>query len=726
MAISRGPSSEPSFRISATVLQQLTRRYRLALGLVALASVAAYGGLHYLSAFERYEAPIRSAVSRQELLAQQTTLLALRAMRTESRAERESLSSQLRGARDLLEAAQHGLRYGDPEQGLPGHPSEMIRRLYDEAPTHLSLRVDHHVRAIDAFLTRPEAPPAEVIGYFHSEQPTQLLTMLMALAGAHEAEGAARGRTVERVETLLLMLTLILLALEALLVFEPMVVRLGLQIARAEAERSNAVEREARLREVLAATDDALILVSPEGRVEPGWSTQAESWFPQIRARRLISDLLFVARSDRELFMLTFEQLRGGLLPDELAIEQMPSRARVGQREFALSYRPVREGRSKGSVLLVIRDITARLERDEANRRAVELQTIITHLIRDRHGFTASMSEARECFDELEKRTPETRVLLRELHTLKGNLSMLGFRAVSERIHVLEGDAGILPAHEVDARLRELGSMWRDAIQEIEGLIGAQRENMIGIYPPEYDALLSRVDDGIGQHELVTMLRRWRFEPVRPQLERLAYQAERVAAALGKEVEVVVDDPFVRFDMARVKGLWSALGHIVRNAVDHGIEPAELREQRGKARCARLTLSCRRAASRIELRIADDGGGVDVAKLREKASAMGLGAELPLEDLLFADGLSSRASSSEFSGRGVGLPAVREVVQALGATLEVETRVEVGTAFVVGIPEELVMTGAEMARSASDISLVRPLPSTLGEHLNRVVVGERR
>ena len=133
--------------------------------------------------------------------------------------------------------------------------------------------------------------------------------------------------------------------------------------------------------------------------------------------------------------------------------------------------------------------------------------------------------------------------------------------------------------------------------------------------------------------------------------------------------------------------MWSALTHITRNAVDHGLLPKE-------ERTGQLELEARSAGGELVLTFADNGRGVDWDKVRERAAATGLPSSTreDLEQALFAVGLTTRDDVSELSGRGVGMAAVKEAVESLGGTIRVRSERNAGTTVELRFPEAVVKT----------------------------------
>jgi two-component system chemotaxis sensor kinase CheA len=174
-----------------------------------------------------------------------------------------------------------------------------------------------------------------------------------------------------------------------------------------------------------------------------------------------------------------------------------------------------------------------------------------------------------------------------------------------------------------------------------------------------------------------------KHEPAALRLRRVADQAKGLARRLRKDdLEVRIEAaPDVRFDPERWAPFWSAAVHVVRNALSHGIEPAEERVAAGKPPHGRLKLAVARAPKLLTIEISDDGRGIDWVRVREKAIALGLphANEADLVEALFCDGLSTAESLTDLAGRGVGMAAVRDAARVLGGRVGVTSTRGSGT-----------------------------------------------
>jgi cytochrome b561/signal transduction histidine kinase len=169
--------------------------------------------------------------------------------------------------------------------------------------------------------------------------------------------------------------------------------------------------------------------------------------------------------------------------------------------------------------------------------------------------------------------------------------------------------------------------------------------------------------------------------------------APALAMRLGKELEsVIVEGDDIPLSPERHGAFLRSLVHVIRNAVDHGIETPEVRLDAGKQSAGSIRCVVRDRGDVFEIHVADDGGGIDRALLESKLIAQGERKadveRLTLSEMVFREGLSSRQAASQLSGRGVGLSAVKAELDRLGGEIVVETELGLGTAFTFILPRE--------------------------------------
>jgi two-component system chemotaxis sensor kinase CheA len=170
-----------------------------------------------------------------------------------------------------------------------------------------------------------------------------------------------------------------------------------------------------------------------------------------------------------------------------------------------------------------------------------------------------------------------------------------------------------------------------------------------------------------------------------------------VSLELGKAIELEIHGADTELDKTIVEKLADPLMHIVRNSIDHGIEPVEVRRVRGKADAGTLVLQASHESGSIVIEVSDDGGGLDKDKILAKAIERGLVKEdAELDDqaainLIFEPGFSTAETVSSLSGRGVGMDVVRRNIEDLRGTIEVETEPGLGTTMRLRLPLTLAI-----------------------------------
>lgn len=201
-----------------------------------------------------------------------------------------------------------------------------------------------------------------------------------------------------------------------------------------------------------------------------------------------------------------------------------------------------------------------------------------------------------------------------------------------------------------------------------------------------------------------------RMVPLAETYRRLPRVVREVATQVGKMADLVVDGSEIEADKSIVDGLYDPLLHIIRNAVDHGIEPPQAREKAGKPPHGRIAITTRQRGHRIEVDIADDGTGIDVERIRELAVSRGLlssdeAGQLDddhIHEILFRSGFSTSADVTEISGRGVGMDVVRVWVEQLGGRVSLSSDPGRGTTVSLSLPTTFAMTKVMVVDAAGD------------------------
>ncbi|WP_242148625.1 chemotaxis protein CheA [Sphingomonas sp. BAUL-RG-20F-R05-02] len=209
-----------------------------------------------------------------------------------------------------------------------------------------------------------------------------------------------------------------------------------------------------------------------------------------------------------------------------------------------------------------------------------------------------------------------------------------------------------------------------------------------------------------------------RAQPLRQSFSRVPRMLRDLCAETSKRVALEISGENTEVDKSVIEKIGDPLTHMIRNAVDHGIERCADRIAAGKPAEGRLTLSAEQRGARIIIRVRDDGRGIDRARVLAKAIEMGLVApdavltDEEIDQLICAPGFSTAEKVSNISGRGVGMDVVRSNVEALGGRIEIESEPGVGTVFTMILPLTLAILDGMIIRLAGQ-RYVLPLASVV-------------
>lgn len=209
-----------------------------------------------------------------------------------------------------------------------------------------------------------------------------------------------------------------------------------------------------------------------------------------------------------------------------------------------------------------------------------------------------------------------------------------------------------------------------------------------------------------------------RAQPVKPLFQRMLRIAREAAEATGKEVHLMTEGEGTEVDKIVVERLADPLTHMIRNAIDHGIETPEARMAVNKPQAGTLRLTASQRSGSIVIEIIDDGAGLNRKRIKEIAQSKGLIAEdvvlsdQEIDHLLFAPGFSTATVVTNLSGRGVGMDVVKTAISALGGRIAISSAASVGTTFSITLPLTLaVMDG--MIIHVGGQTMVMPITSIL-------------
>jgi two-component system chemotaxis sensor kinase CheA len=227
-----------------------------------------------------------------------------------------------------------------------------------------------------------------------------------------------------------------------------------------------------------------------------------------------------------------------------------------------------------------------------------------------------------------------------------------------------------------------------------------------GALPPDMCPGLINGLETLSQHlrELQEGVMAIRTQPVKSVFSRMPRLVRELSAQLGKEARLYITGEGTEIDKTVIEQLADPLTHLLRNAIDHGIEKPEIRVAQGKPPQGSIHLSAEHRSGRIVIEVSDDGRGIDRERVLARARQRGLVAaddtpsEETIDNLIFLPGFSTAEVVSNVSGRGVGMDVVRRNIQALGGRISLQSRFGAGSRFLLSLPLTLaIMDGMIVA-----------------------------
>jgi hypothetical protein len=481
-------------------------------------------------------------------------------------------------------------------------------------------------------------------------------------------------------------------------------------VARAEMAESAALaqaQQHQRVRLLLDHIRQGVLSVDAQGLVQGEFSRASVQMFGGEPAGLALGNLLFPsddARSQQVHELLADAVNERDARRQALYLSLLPRQVTLRSSHLQLDYIPMQSG-----VLVAASDISGQVELQQRVAREQRRLEMLVSAVTDSESFFTSV----DAFAEFAQAGAEAwqgqpvAPLYRTLHTFKGNLDQLGFHHLPEALHRAEDH---LRGHDreplVDPYLAlAFDPDWQALLQQdlapIEAALGAEFVAQRGVVALRADQAqwVETLAAFYRQHHPDAPVEVQRLEQIRHihlNRELSAHDAmiQRVAHALGKQVlPLRVSGDEIWLDPDRHRPLLQSLVHLLRNAIDHGIEDPDTRLAAGKPEAGCIECQLQRqdgpSGSGWTLTIRDDGAGINEAALRLRAL------DLPhidaqgatLEELVFSEGLSSRAQVTALSGRGVGMAAVRAAVLALGGRIGVSSRPAAQTVVTLSVPD---------------------------------------
>lgn len=718
-------------------LDRTTISYILALGLIGILAI----GTHVMvdTVVERMEsgAEVVNLSGRQRMLSQRIAGFAQRLSDESSEESGADIAPKMRRAVDLMDQSHQALI--GRLNGDSALDSADVRAIYFSMPHRLDQRVRGFVEQARRYLALPpsDRSGSELLALIEEAAEQPLLHSLDQAVQQYQIDSETRVRDLRRVLFVMLGLMLLALVAEAIWIFRPLIRRLVEANRDLNGALTEVEDRRSQVSLLLDNSGQGFFSFGSNLRVDAEASQACRILLGRAPDGESAEILLFPDQPEtQELFRSVMATVFAEGDPDraEMMLSLLPERLDIGDFVLRLECRLI----AAAKVMVVLTDLTEEAALSEKIVLERKQSEMIVAAVVERNDFALAIEEFRTFVDFVQDASDSEAfdaatldTIFRRAHTCKGVLSQFGFPAAAQALHDVEDSL-------VTARTR-LKDLDTDAKSEPEIVTAAMDALDVEHLIARFESDLSIVSDALGPefiafggataippdmvHALANLadrlLKREPLDLTDNAVTDLLARTSRLAKvslagvlrgydrivqdlAIGSEKHaepVTVSGPDIWVDLERYGGFLRSLVHVFRNTVAHGIETVEERQEVGKPEAGRIVCALALKDETIRISISDDGRGIDIASMRER-----LGEALTetwSDDQviagIFEDGVSTTVEVDTTSGRGVGLPAVKEMVIELGGKIGVETSIGKGTTFLIELPvsSDMIVDHAE-------------------------------
>ncbi len=475
-------------------------------------------------------------------------------------------------------------------------------------------------------------------------------------------------------------------------------------------------ERTAAIKDLLDNTGQGFLSFAKDYIVQRYTSKAVTEFFVKPIENENALQLLFSDDMKKRQEVLDLVFARDGHL--EMIAALLPPELEKDGRVYQIDYHwiPARE-RLDGRIMIVLTDITRQRGLEQQLKADEERNRMIVKIAVDRHGFIGFLNEIKRCLGEMKTsldKPPgeiDSDLLFRHCHTIKGRLASYVFEEEAAKAHTME--SRLEPLRNGDNLISEnLASTLIRETEELEDSLNRTLQSLEHVVPRELieasgqnyyripdskmillNKALSKLSDP--DPELINAANNLRKQPLRNILKKFANDGVELAERTNKSLKVTLKGEETEIVHDRFKPFFTSLVHLIRNAVDHGIEEPSTGTMLGKPESGELQVEAVIQGDDLIVKISDDGAGIDPKVIKSKALEKGLISRDETEKLsddevrrlIFCPGFSTSEAVSDLSGRGEGMDAVAVEVEALEGNIEISSKIDEGTRFIIKLPQ---------------------------------------
>lgn len=451
-------------------------------------------------------------------------------------------------------------------------------------------------------------------------------------------------------------------------------------------------ERTRELETILDNVSSAFLLINNSGMILPGFTASCNKLFGiNLKHDTNICDYLQLNSRSTQTFLCMVDQVFDDLLPQSVSLDQIPKHYTINDKILELVPSAIRNSQNQViSILFTVNDITQLRHTEREN----DINRLLIKIIKNKFSFETFIKETKNLLDASYNSMP---TLQRNLHTIKGNMGLYGLTDMAQIVDELEET--ILKNKTFDAtQIKRIEKMLQSFLIEHYDIIQVEwdtkslekyvisQEELVNS-----EQLLSKVNSlEIMKKRITQTFLLFRSRPVKELLGPINEVVTRLASVERKKIIFKIINGHIKVIPELFTSIISNLMHLIRNAIVHGIE----RNRKNKSAKGEISLTFFEFAQGWQIKISDDGQGIDPLQIKKVAIEKNLypkGKVEPLSEqdiinLIFLPGLTTMTKSTVIAGKGIGMDSVKMAIEQLNGNIKIATAVGSGTTFTINIP----------------------------------------
>ena len=465
-----------------------------------------------------------------------------------------------------------------------------------------------------------------------------------------------------------------------------------------------------RIKSLVENLEQGFMTMDKNGVIQEGATKITKDFFNINPVDKKLSEVLNLKDEKKEIFNKWMKNIYKGILSFRDLRGLGPQSFELNGRYIDLDYKPIYAEGSKIKIDKVICIATDKSQEIELERK-IDLDKqkaeFITTCLQNPSDFIDLLNSTQELLFDYKEilKKKDYEELFRDFHTLKARWGQFGLKSLTKFINDIESSIEDSFEEEIVERIEKFRIKIQEFLKENDLVISAANKFMVEDGKAvEITELLKTIgkykrnnknNPSIAINEMIRHFHNnYYLSDIKSKLDRYKATVTELSEKQKKVIDIQILGDEIKINADKYKKFINSLIHIFRNMVDHGIETEDERVEKNKKQRGSIKLDFKKNGDTFIFQMADDGGGIDPKKIKDKVLEKGLKSKEDLQslkdsdlvDLIFLPGFSTKEEVTDVSGRGVGMDAVKEEVENLGGTISVSSEIDEGTKFTIELP----------------------------------------